>query len=111
MPRVPNATSAIIDPRKVTHYLMSGSSAKGAPKAAFFEQFGFRRDQPGSLESALLTHVAAHEIDKVLPSPWGIKYEITGPMAAPDGRLPMVRSVWIINTGTTVPRFVTAVPD
>jgi hypothetical protein len=111
MARVPNAANAIVEPRKITHYLLSGTSAKGAPKATFFEWFGFRRDQPDVLAVALLAHIAAHQIDKVLPSPWGLKYEISGPMPAPDGRVPTVRTVWIVNTGTTVPRFVTAVPD
>jgi hypothetical protein len=41
MPRVPNADQAIIDPRKITDYLLSQTHPDGAPKAAFFESFGF----------------------------------------------------------------------
>ena len=111
MARVPNATHVVVEPRKITHYLLSGTSTKGAAKAAFFEQFGFRRNQPGVLERALRTHVETQDIDRKFTSPWGVKYEISGPMPAPDGRVPKVRTVWIIDTGATVPRFVTAVPD
>jgi hypothetical protein len=31
-------------------------------------------------------------------------------MATPDGRTPLVRSVWFIDTGTEIPRFATAYP-
>jgi len=43
-------------------------------------------------------------------TPLGIRYAVDGIMAAPDGRAPNVRTVWFIETGEEVPRFVTAYP-
>jgi hypothetical protein len=35
---------------------------------------------------------------------------IDAPMEVPDGRSPMVRSVWGVDEGETVPHFITAYP-
>lgn len=111
MSRVPNVENAFIDPRKVTEYLLHPTHLKGGPKAGFFGQFGFRRDQPDVLSSALLSHVASCEVYRVVQTIDGVKYEIIGPMASPDGREPFVKAVWIIDVGQTRPRLVTAFPD
>jgi hypothetical protein len=39
-----------------------------------------------------------------------MKYTVQGPLPAPDGRAPVIRSVWIIDQGWQWPRFVTAFP-
>jgi hypothetical protein len=39
-----------------------------------------------------------------------MRYIIDGILITPDGRNPMVRSVWFIETGEITPRFVTAYP-
>ena len=46
----------------------------------------------------------------VVPSPHGIKYIIEGVLEAPSGAAPRIRTVWILETGETTPRFVTAYP-
>jgi hypothetical protein len=46
----------------------------------------------------------------VVPSPHGIKYIIEGVLEAPSGAAPRIRTVWILETGETDPRFVTAYP-
>ncbi|MFQ5612045.1 MAG: DUF6883 domain-containing protein [Anaerolineae bacterium] len=42
--------------------------------------------------------------------PFGTRYVVEGPMPAPDGRTPLVRSVWFIETRGQIPQFVTAYP-
>jgi hypothetical protein len=49
--------------------------------------------------------VAQHE-----ETSFGIKYVIEGPLTTPDGRAPIVRSVWFVETGRDRPRFITAYP-
>ncbi len=111
MSRVPNVENAFIDRRKITEYLLHPTHLKGGPKAGFFGQFGFCRDQPDVLSSALLSHVTSCEVHKVVSTLDGVKYEIIGPMWAPDGRVPLVKAVWIIDVGQTRPRLVTAFPN
>ena len=108
--RLPNADRAVVPDRKITHYLLAREHPKGRAKAAFFQSFGFRLEEPEVLANALLEHATEHLVTAVRSSQSGTKYEISGSLTAPDGRLPIVKSVWIVDTGTDFPRFVTAVP-
>jgi hypothetical protein len=38
---------------------------------------------------------------------YGVVYEIDGPITTPSGRAVQFRSVWQIDTGADVPRFIT----
>jgi hypothetical protein len=109
--KIPNASQAIVPDRKITAYLLDDNHRTGGPKAAFFKAFGFSASVPDALAAALQAHLAAHDIVATITTPRGVKYEISGPFPAPDGRVPTVKSVWIILNGETMPRFVTAVPD
>ena len=107
---LPNYENAVIPQRKITGYLLSRSHRDGRGKAGFFTQFGFSVDLWEELAQALRRHVADNEIAKVEDSPFGIRYVIEGKIMAPDGRTPMIRSVWFVATSETIPWFVTAYP-
>ncbi len=110
MPKVPQADQAQIDPRKVAGYLLDAAHPVGGPKAAFLASFGFRADDPGALIMALLDHVRTYDATALPSTPHGAKYVVIGALRSPDGTNPSVRTVWIIDVGGSVPRFVTAVP-
>jgi|SoiMethySBSTD1v2_1073268.scaffolds.fasta_scaffold234492_4 hypothetical protein len=110
MATVPNCDWSIVDPTKITDYLLSGAHPIGWAKARFFKRFGFREDAPGELVQALLAHVRDHAVADTETSSYGTKYRVDGPLASPDGRNPSVSTVWIILDGETIPRFVTAFP-
>ena len=111
MAKLPNADRAYVDPAKITDYLLCPTHPKGGPKCAFFESFGFSPHAPDQLAAALRLHATEHDIVTVRRGVSGLKYEISGPVRAPDGRMPIVRTVWIVRFIETLPRFVTAVPD
>jgi hypothetical protein len=106
--KLPELNQAFIETPKITAYLLSEENSGG--KSAFFTAFGFTLDQPEALRQALLAHAQTHEVASVSRSSHGMKYIIEGELHTPDGRFPQVRSVWIIDTGKTAPRFVTAYP-
>jgi hypothetical protein len=108
--RMPHAEEAIVDPEKITRYLLSGTHARGRGKAQFFASFGFRTAASDALRQALLQHAKANEVVGLHQSEHGTKYTVEGPLPAPDGRAPVVRSVWIVDRGRQRPRFVTAFP-
>lgn len=108
--KLPNADKAIVPQAKITKYLLSLSHSEGWSKAKFFSRFGFSADAWEELAGALLRHAADHEITKTEGSPYGTRHIIQGVLYAPDGRTPDVRSVWFIDTGEQIPRFVTAYP-
>jgi hypothetical protein len=110
MSKLPHADQAIIDPRKVTSYLLDAMHPVGGPKAAFFAGCGFRADDPAVLISALLEHGRAHEAIDLPSTVHGAKYAVVGMLRSPDSTNPTIRTIWIIDAGQAVPRFVTAVP-
>jgi hypothetical protein len=41
---------------------------------------------------------------------YGVAYEIDGPVSTPSGRVVRFCSIWQIDTGSEVPRFITMYP-
>ncbi|MBI2849382.1 MAG: hypothetical protein HYX88_04555 [Chloroflexi bacterium] len=108
--QLPKAAQAQVDPEKITDYLLSVRHPDGRPKAEFFTKFGFRRQEWQVLRAALRTHGATQRVANVVQSPYGIRYIIEGRLETPDGRNPMVRTVWIVANESAVPRLITAYP-
>lgn len=108
--RLPNAEDAIVEPHKLRSYLLSDTHIRGRGKARFFISFGFRAGEPDVLREALLLHAGANDVINLQESEHGAKYTLEGPLPAPDGRAPAIRSVWIIDKGRSRPRFVTPFP-
>jgi hypothetical protein len=108
--KLPNRQNALISMSKLRGYLLSSEHAHGRHKAAFFREFGFSIANSEALASALRLHADKHEVAKVEDSPYGKRYVLDGSLAALDGRNPLVRAVWFIETGKDTPRFVTAYP-
>ena len=63
--KLPNRNRAIVPLSKVTGYLLSATHPQGRHKAAFFHSFGFVRDAPEALASALREHAAVHDVADV----------------------------------------------
>ena len=108
--KLPNYERALVPQAKITAYLLSLNHEDGRSKARFFMSFGFAVEQWQTLAEALLAHAAAHEVAKIEPSPFGLRYVIEGIISTPDGRTPQIRTVWFIENGEERARFVTAYP-
>jgi hypothetical protein len=107
---IPHLDRAVVPKEKLSDYLLSDTHPDGAPKAVFFRRFGFTINNWQELAEALLKHAAEHDIVKEEATPFGVRYVVEGPLTAADGRRPNLRSVWFIDTGTDIPRLVTAYP-
>jgi len=107
---LPNRELARVPEEKLTRYLLATSHPVGRSKAAFFLRFGFSVESWTVLAQALSQHAADHAITAVQQSQFGSRYVIEGQLATPDHRNPHIRSVWFIDTGEGIPRFVTAYP-
>lgn len=100
----------IVPDAKITRYLLDPEHAVGGPKARFFMAFGFQRDHPETLVSALLLHASAHPVSRVVARTGGTNRVITGPLQTPDRRDPAVTSVWFQAESELLHRLVTAYP-
>lgn len=99
---------AVIEERKITHYLLATGHPAGRAKAAFFGRFGFHRAEWRRLGEALLEHARSARVIMTSETEFGKKYVLEGPLLAPDGRKPQIRTVWFVATGEATPRLVTA---
>jgi len=108
--KLPNADSAIVPGRKITHYLLSPVHRDGQHKAEFFRRFGFKLEAWEELSSALLNHARLYEVVEIVPTPFGRNFVIEGALTAPDGRSPNVRGVWFIAKDEEIATLATAYP-
>jgi hypothetical protein len=97
--RLPNAENAVVELGKITEYLLNEEHEDGRGKALFLLSFGFLPQSPERLVDALLGLVRTHEVSSLQPSPHGTKYIVDGRLQAPDGRQPVVRTVWMFDHG------------
>jgi hypothetical protein len=110
MPRLSHLDRAVVPEAKIVNYLLSASHSSGRAKARFLESFGFRAQNWQVLRDALIAHAAACDITASHESRFGTRYEIDGPLSAPDGRSPTVRVVWFADSRENIPRLVTLIP-
>lgn len=96
---------------KLVDYLLKLEHPDGGSKARFFIDGGFSPDRPEELRDALRLHYQNAIAPEVKLDKLGcVRIVVTGPMAVPDGRAPVVVSVWKIDEPGQLPRLITAYP-
>lgn len=110
MTELPHRDKAYIPPRKVSAYLLSETHAVGKSKAKFFRRLGYNETTSEDLIQRLIGIAQTEPVIEIKLSPYGTKYVIDGTLQTPRGIVVKIRTVWIIETGDNVPRFVTAHP-
>ena len=108
--RLPNAEQAIVAREKITDYLLSETSERGRHKSRFFRSFGFHPDRWQEFAEVLQVQGSAYEVAQVMDTIHGRSYTVVGEIETPDQRNPRIRTVWLIEPGSNVPRFITAYP-
>jgi hypothetical protein len=99
---LPNREEAHVDRRKLTDYLLNRNHPDAKGKSVFFtEQYDNDWKQ---LRNDLLKHAAGSVVRKE-ETRHGTTYVIEGALSGM-----LVRSVWIIRSGESFPRLVTAYP-
>lgn len=109
--KLPRSNEAVVPERKITHYLLSEARPVGRAKAKFFRELGYSMETAVQLKEDLLAVAAAGMVIEVIDTPFGAKYVVDGNLLTPAGTVERVRTIWILETGQSVPRFVTAYPQ
>ncbi|MBI5214438.1 MAG: hypothetical protein HY960_01655 [Ignavibacteriae bacterium] len=107
---LPNAENVVIAKKKITEYLLSDVHPIGRTKANYLKRFGFELQRWEILREALRKLVVEFEVSSVQSSPHGTRYVIDGNIQTPDGRNPLIRTIWVIDKEKINPHFVTAFP-
>lgn len=108
--KLPGLDSAVVAKSKIVDYLLSTTHPGGRGKAKWLIAHGFTAERWEELADALKRHASQDEEARMEASPHGTRYIVEGPLETPDGRRPLLRSVWFVETGEAVVRFVTAYP-
>jgi len=107
---LPNKSRAQVPLEKVTDYLLSETHAVGKSKARYFRSYGFNHETARNLAQGLLEIAQKVQVNSSEKSPYGKKYIMDGELETPNGDMIQVRTIWIIENDTEIPRFVTAYP-
>ena len=107
---LPNPERAFIAPNKVRDYLLSPGHPVGRFKAAVFVALGYTQENWETLRDDILVMARTGIASPGQPTPFGQKFEVDGILSGPTGRSARFKTVWMLRTGETSPRFVTAFP-
>lgn len=108
--KLPEAEQAIIERGKIADYLLNPGHPDNGGKAAFFGACGFHRDEWDALAHVFRSLAVTGEITKTLDSPHGMKYILDGKITTLTGHQCWLRTIWIVDSGSSQPRLVTAYP-
>lgn len=109
--KLPNADLVKVEQKKITEYLLNPDHPDNGGKADFFVALGFRRDDWEPLAGSFRRLAMAYSVTRSMESAHGKKYIVDGAIETPTGKSPMVRTIWFIDSGETIPRLVTAYPQ
>ena len=109
--KVPNNDNAVIPPEKIVDYLLSKTHPLGKAKALFFEQIGYTLQNTDLFSKDLHAIIKANSIRSVIETNFGAKYIVKGPIGKRFGKNVVIVTIWIIEEGSSFPRFITAYPD
>lgn len=62
------------------------------------------------MEQALRHLAQTNDVVKAETTPFGQRYVVDGTIRSPDGRNPLIRTVWFVENETDTPYIVTAYP-
>ena len=107
--RLPHGDEAILDIRKIADYCMSPSHPRGRHKARVFrEALDLERSDAAWLRDVLLDAARSGEAFQVAADAWGSHWRLDATIRRQRKRA-VVRTLWIVRTGESVPRFVLGV--
>ena len=109
--KIPNSNLAVIEPSKLTDYLLNTEHKRGGTKAKLLVHFGYSLENWQQLEADIRKYHLDLDVNVVKETAYGIKYEISANLLTPINRHLLVKTVWQIDTGTDFPRLITLVPD
>lgn len=108
--KLPNAEHAVADIRKLCDYCLNPQHDEGKHKARLFAAaLGITADNAEELQAALLRAVVTHEASLGRCDAYGQRYLVDFIMIW-QNRRSMIRSAWIIEHGSEIPRLTTCYP-
>jgi hypothetical protein len=109
--KIPNSDRAVVEPSKLTEYLLNTEHQRGGAKAKLLMQLGYSIDNWQQLEVDIRRFHLTEDVNLITETAYGTRYQISATLATPNDRLLLVKTVWQIDINTDFPRLITLVPD
>lgn len=93
-------------------YLLNNATppGKGGDKRKFWREIlGF--NSPEAVCEAILAQATPDQLEATEPNAQGQRYQAIIFITGPSGKTKRIKTIWIVLTGETIARFVTAVPQ
>ena len=104
---LPKRNEAVLDIRKIEDYSLSHSHPRGRHKARMFrEALDLQRSDAPWLRDVLLEAARFGPASQLATDAWGSRWRLDASITRHD-KTAVVRTIWILRTGESVPRFVT----
>lgn len=108
--KIPNAEQAIIDIRKLRDYCLNPQHNKGKHKARLFSSMlGMNSNDAETFRNILLEVVKRHDAELADKDARGQRYTLDFILEW-QGKQATIRSGWIIETNSDIPKLTTAFP-
>jgi hypothetical protein len=104
---LPNADKAIINPEKITGYVLNFDHFEGKNKARMFASvFGLTKSNAEDLIKAIKEAILKTEALKQSESEYGIKYTVSFNFTY-NKKSALIRTVWIVENKDNIARLIT----
>ena len=107
---IPDLSKGEVPKPKITEYLLRLDHPEGGSKAKFFLERGFTEGHWKQFAEAIRKQAGEKAVSDVVEGRFGTKYVVDAPICCPDASSPEIRTVWIVEHESTIPRLVTAHP-
>lgn len=108
--KIPNAERAVVDIRKLRDYCLNPQHDKGKHKARLFTSLlGMDADDAEELRNILLETVKTQDAQLGEADAYGQRYMLDFTLNW-RSRQARIRSAWIVETGSDIPKLTTAFP-
>jgi len=106
--RLPSDCIFEIEKNKIENYLLNTGHPDGKAKADFFISNGINVQTAGLLEVLLKQQAGENDITRKMQTIYGVKYIFESELKFPNGKIHLIRSVWISAENEKIIKFVTA---
>ena len=105
---LPNCKNAHIDPNKIINYVLNPNHPVGGNKARVFESaLGFNQSNANQLMTQIQQLLPNSSAILGTKDPYGQRFTVDMRITGPNGNTATIRTGWIIEVGSTVPRLTT----
>ncbi|MCL2831518.1 MAG: hypothetical protein FWD77_12410, partial [Betaproteobacteria bacterium] len=107
--KLPNVEKVVVDSRKIIDYALNPNNLSGgADKAKVFDSaLGYNQSNAGQLIEQIQTKLPSSEAIIGKLDQYGQRFTVDIPITGPNGNTAIVRTGWILEPGSNVPRMTT----